>query len=111
MSPVSGWVTQKNEMVLRNPGLINSSPYGDGWLFRVRPNKLAPQLKNLFTGRQVQIWQDMVRAQLHRMFSGSPVLLFQDGGLLVKNLSDRCSDEEWEVLQKEFFLVDDESRN
>ena len=44
VSPVSGRVIEKNEMVLTNPPLVNTSPYGDGWLFRVRPDKLPPQL-------------------------------------------------------------------
>lgn len=36
-SPVSGEVIEINEAVLDNPQLINEDPYGNGWLFRVRP--------------------------------------------------------------------------
>lgn len=32
-APVSGTVTLVNELVSANPGLLNSDPYGDGWLF------------------------------------------------------------------------------
>jgi glycine cleavage system H protein len=35
-SPVSGEVTEVNEDVLNDSSLINSSPFEDGWLFRVR---------------------------------------------------------------------------
>ncbi len=106
VSPVSGRVIEKNEMVLTNPSLINTSPYGDGWLFKVRPAKLPPQLHNLFTGKTVAEWQDTVRTHLGRFFAGTPALMYQDGGILVSNLSERCSDEEWKRLTKEFFLTE-----
>ncbi len=108
VSPVSGRVIEKNEMVLRNPTLINSSPQGDGWLLRIRPRRLSTQLHNLLSGRQVQQWQDMAKAQLSHIFSGTPALMYQDGGVLMKDLADRCSDAEWQKIMKEFFLVDEQ---
>lgn len=35
-SPVSGEVIAVNEAVVNDPALVNSDPYGEGWLFRVR---------------------------------------------------------------------------
>ena len=106
VSPVTGRVIEKNEMVLRNPSLINTSPYGDGWLFKVRPKKLPSQLRNLLTGKAAQLWQDGVKARLIGFFSGTPALMYQDGGVLLKDLADRCSDEEWQQIVGEFFLTD-----
>lgn len=106
VSPVSGRVIEKNEMVLNNPTLVNNSPYGDGWLFKVRPRKLDSQLHNLFTGKTMTEWQETVRAHLTRFFTATPALMYQDGGVMVSNLSERCSDEEWEGLTKEFFLTE-----
>ena len=34
-SPVDGEVTEVNPEVDENPGLVNSDPYGAGWLFKV----------------------------------------------------------------------------
>ncbi len=106
VSPVTGRVIEKNEMVLRNPSLINTSPYGDGWLFKVRPKNLTPQLHNLFTGKAAQLWLDGVRTRLSGFFSGTPALMYQDGGVLLNDLADRCSDEEWQDIAREFFLAD-----
>jgi glycine cleavage system H protein len=106
VSPVSGRVVEKNEMVLLNPSLINTSPYGDGWLFKVRPTKLSPQLHNLLTGKTVAEWQETVKAHLSRFFSATPALMYQDGGVMIPNLSERCSDEEWKGITKEFFLTE-----
>jgi len=37
--PVEGVVTQVNETLSDNPGLVNSSPYGDGWMIRVKSSE------------------------------------------------------------------------
>jgi glycine cleavage system H protein len=105
LSPVSGWVVEKNEMVLNNPSLINVSPYGEGWLFKVKPYRLSTQLNNLLNGRTAHLWQDAARARLRQFFSGTPALTFQDGGVIVNDIADRCSDAEWKALTEEFFLA------
>jgi glycine cleavage system H protein len=35
-APVTGEVVEANEALADEPGLINSDPYGGGWIFRVR---------------------------------------------------------------------------
>ncbi len=35
-SPVSGEVIGINEALASNPALVNTAPYGEGWLFKVR---------------------------------------------------------------------------
>jgi glycine cleavage system H protein len=107
-SPVNGRVIEKNEMVLSNPHLINSSPYGDGWLFKVRPSKINSQLHNLFTGKDASRWLDAERSELGRCFSGTPALMYQEGGVLLQNLADKCSDAEWDKIARQFFKVDAE---
>ncbi|PWI07481.1 glycine cleavage system protein GcvH [Streptomyces sp. NWU339] len=34
--PVTGEVTEVNEDVVNDPSLVNSAPFEDGWLFKVR---------------------------------------------------------------------------
>jgi glycine cleavage system H protein len=35
-SPVSGEVVEINEALADNPALVNTDPYGDGWMIRIR---------------------------------------------------------------------------
>lgn len=35
-SPADGEVVEINEALASNPALVNTSPYEDGWLFRIR---------------------------------------------------------------------------
>jgi glycine cleavage system H protein len=37
-APVSGTVVRRNTAVADNPELINSDPYGDGWLVEIEPD-------------------------------------------------------------------------
>ncbi|MGO1397460.1 MAG: glycine cleavage system protein GcvH [Brevibacterium yomogidense] len=41
-SPVTGEVTAVNELVSANPGILNSDPYGEGWLFEVAVTEAGP---------------------------------------------------------------------
>jgi glycine cleavage system H protein len=35
-SPISGTITAVNDALSANPGLINSDPYGEGWIFKIK---------------------------------------------------------------------------
>lgn len=37
-SPITGEVVSVNELLADDPGIVNSDPYGDGWLFVVKPD-------------------------------------------------------------------------
>lgn len=40
-APVAGEIVEVNGEVAANTGLVNSDPYGAGWLFRIRPSNPA----------------------------------------------------------------------
>jgi glycine cleavage system H protein len=33
---VSGTVTEVNEQLAKNPGLVNNDPFGDGWMIKIK---------------------------------------------------------------------------
>ncbi|NIF23181.1 glycine cleavage system protein GcvH [Candidatus Pantoea multigeneris] len=39
--PVSGEILEKNEDMDTDPNLINEEPYGDGWIFKLKPDDAA----------------------------------------------------------------------
>ena len=43
-SPVTGEVTEYNQDVVDDPSLVNTSPFEDGWLFKVRITEEAEDL-------------------------------------------------------------------
>lgn len=40
-SPVSGEVVATNEKLSGSPELVNTDPYGEGWLFKLKPSNAA----------------------------------------------------------------------
>lgn len=43
-APVDGEVTETNDAVLSSPELVNSDPFGEGWLIKVRFSQLPAGL-------------------------------------------------------------------
>jgi glycine cleavage system H protein len=58
-SPVSGEVVARNETAIESPELVNASPYGEGWLVRVRLADPA-ELTNLLSPEE---YTELIRAQ------------------------------------------------
>ena len=42
--PVSGEVLEVNAAVEKSPELVNSDPYGDGWLVKIKPDEVGDDL-------------------------------------------------------------------
>jgi glycine cleavage system H protein len=57
-APVAGQVIEVNAEVMNQPGLLNSDPYGQGWLILVEPDaaSLARDLAELVHGEATQTW-------------------------------------------------------
>ena len=49
-SPVAGEIVEVNEALLKDPLLLNISPYKDAWVSKVKASDLS-ELKNLLTGK------------------------------------------------------------
>lgn len=52
-SPLSGEVTDANIAASNDPALVNSDPYGQGWLFKLK-NVLPAELDQLLTAEQYE---------------------------------------------------------
>ena len=49
-SPISGEVVEVNEALEDDATLINSDPYGEGWIMKIEPSDLDAELEALFHG-------------------------------------------------------------
>ena len=49
-SPLSGEVTEINEALNDNPEIINTSPYDEGWFFKIKPQDISEMEKLLDAG-------------------------------------------------------------
>lgn len=56
-APVSGKVVAVNSKVLENPRLINTDPYGKGWLMEIEMSRFGEEQKSLLSGeKKVIAW-------------------------------------------------------
>ena len=106
LSPVDGEVVAVNEEVLRYPGILNRDPYGDGWLLKVKSDRIAADTRNLLSGKMARAWMETSLENLHpiRHEALGPVL--QDGGLPLDGIARILGGDQWADLAKTHLLTD-----
>ncbi len=55
-APMAGMVVEGNTTLTTSPGLLNSSPYGEGWIAVMEPADLETGLRTLLYGAEVEPW-------------------------------------------------------
>jgi glycine cleavage system H lipoate-binding protein len=112
LAPIDGTVVAINERLSGSPDLVKDSPYGDGWLMKVKSARLAGNLKNLLSGSLARKWMDAVCESLGSEIA--PLALgkvYLDGGQLVDGLARNLSPNDWGRLARRFFLTEDGGRH
>jgi len=71
LAPVSGRVIAINERLLEHPGLVNESPYTNGWLLMVRPFDLPSELVNLLYGGRARRWIEQEIGRVREKVNGN----------------------------------------
>jgi glycine cleavage system H protein len=103
LSPVEGVVVAVNDDVLRDPSVLTSDPYQNGWIAIVKSVDLKINQRNLIQGSMVAPWMQNNVARLSAMVSPSPALA-QDGGSPISGLLPQLNPELRQKVVKEFFL-------
>jgi len=49
LSPISGRIEETNDALVSRPELVNSDPYGEGWLVTISPSNLEDDLQALLS--------------------------------------------------------------
>lgn len=49
-APLSGKLIEVNDAVLKKASLVNEDPYGEGWVFRMKPSKLETEENSIIAG-------------------------------------------------------------
>ncbi|GBE57784.1 glycine cleavage system H protein [bacterium BMS3Abin01] len=62
-APLSGKIIELNQAVLDNARLVNEDPYGDGWVFRLKPTRLDSERSSLLDGQSAM---DAIRKKMSR---------------------------------------------
>lgn len=104
-APVDGAIEAVNPKVRQDPGLINRDPYGEGWLFKVRPANLRQNLEKLFFGEANATWIDQESHRLLFIMEGTVGATLPSGGEVVNDVYGQFPNVGWRRLVKEFLLT------
>jgi glycine cleavage system H protein len=102
LSPVNGTVVRINEDILTEPGLVNKSPYEQGWLLEIRVPKAKKEMNNLLSGNLAKNWMSDTVAALRLKMGGELGLVMQDGGIPVSGFAKSLSSDNWDDVAAEF---------
>ena len=107
LAPVDGIIAAVNTDLTTDPEAPIADPYGKGWLFRVRPERLRANLTNLVTGQAARRWMDETVAELQARISPGLGALAQDGGVPVSGMARVIDPSNWHLLARTCLLTDD----
>lgn len=102
IAPVDGVITEVNPKARENPGLANSLPYSEGWLFMVRPSNIKEAAKRLMVENESMEWMSKEIDKLEGMIQQVAGPLSTDGGYLTNDIYGNLPDLGWENLTKNF---------
>ncbi len=109
-APVSGKIMEQNQALISDPSKINSSPYADGWVYKIEPKNWLREIQFLFMAEKYKEWLSDEFTRLKDFFAASVKtnstvyahIILQDGGELTDNVLADMEPEVWEDFQTNF---------
>jgi glycine cleavage system H lipoate-binding protein len=103
-APVDGAIEVINPKVRQQPSLIHDDPYGEGWLFMVKPLNLQRSLENLVFGEANAAWIGEETDRLMNLMDSTVGVTLPDGGEIIDDVYGHYPGIGWRPLIQEFFL-------
>ena len=109
-APVSGTIAEQNSLLDGNSSLINESPYGEGWVYKIEPTDWVNENQLLFMAERQRLFLKKEFSRLKDFLATSmngpegnlvPVIL-QDGGEIKDGILSEMGPEVWEDFQTNF---------
>lgn len=109
-APVDGVIEATNPKIAQNPSLIHDDPYGEGWLFVVKPVNLQRNLESLISGEDAVIWTEEESLRLLSLLDSRVGFALPDGGAIIDDVFGNFPELGWRPLVHGFFLKNLTSR-
>jgi glycine cleavage system H lipoate-binding protein/ABC-type phosphate transport system substrate-binding protein len=109
-SPVSGTIIERNNALSTNASMVNSSPYNDGWVYRIEPTNWLRETQLLFMADKQRLYIKNEVSRLKDFLAGIIMtdnekyaqVILQDGGEIIDNTLANLGPEIWEDFQSKF---------
>lgn len=112
-SPVSGIIKQQNETLIADASRINSSPYSDGWVYRIEPSNWFAEVKFMDMSEKYKKWlntefsrmKDFLAATLKPDSLEYSHVVLQDGGIVKEGVLADFGPDVWDDFQTNFLEI------
>jgi glycine cleavage system H lipoate-binding protein/ABC-type phosphate transport system substrate-binding protein len=109
-APISGMIIEQNKLLDTNSSMINSSPYNNGWIYRIEPTNWLRENQLLFMSdkhkqyikKEFSRLKDFLAATLNADNEKYARIILQDGGELKDGILSNLGPEVWEDFQTNF---------
>jgi glycine cleavage system H protein len=109
-SPVTGTITGSNVELHNNPDALMEDPYGEGWIYTIRPSQWIDDTSKCCLADDAVAWakkevervKEFVTASSGTYSVDNQYAVLQDGGELFDNPLSDLPDEVWQDFQKSF---------
>ena len=106
LSPIEGVVTAVNYKALKDPAMVNMSPYEKGWLYMLEPTHMKIDLKNLFFGEETLNWAQTEVERLKGIITEEIGPTASAGGIVTRDIYRDLRDMGWDRLTRDFLLTE-----
>jgi len=112
-SPISGKILGSNNSVNKNPEVLNEDPYGDGWIYKIKPSDWKAETQSYYLADEATDWskkelerfKDFLAESTKKYSPEQAMVILQDGGELRDNTLSDMPDEVWKDFQHDFLNV------
>jgi len=110
LSPISGEVVKTNTVLLEEPVRVNSDPYKEGWVYKIKPSNWVAETNSYYLAENASEWtireldriKDFLSVSMKKHTPELSMVTLQDGGELCDNTLSELPNEIWQDFQKEF---------
>jgi glycine cleavage system H lipoate-binding protein len=104
VSPIEGEVLEINHDVLKDPALLRTDPYGQGWLMTLHVPDEEGTSRNFIPRDLVRGWMETVAEKLYARQPALAGAVAADPGRPVEDIAEALEEKDWTALTGEFFL-------
>lgn len=112
-APVSGMIQSKNNAIEKEPWILNEDPYGEGWIYKIKPSNWINDTNSYYLAEEATTWsqkelnrfKDFVAQSLKNYSPEPATLILQDGGEISDNALSEMPAEAWKDFQQDFLNI------
>jgi glycine cleavage system H protein len=109
-APITGEIIETNEVIEYQPDKLEEDPYGEGWIYSVKPSNWKAETNGCCMGLEARDWlnkeltrfKDFLAVSLGKHAGNESMVAFQEGGELIMHPMKELQSEIWDDFQATF---------